>query len=165
MVAAGLSPTQTIVLYGAVAAAVYALVSLAEHLLRRRRRKWMEEMARKILAGEGRFGAEPLIVDIPLTDDGFVTPPPGRREEVRWDQVVEIDTYKEDTWSSDIIYLLFALADGRQVRIHERTSGWMPLVEEMEKRFGIDPKWWWDVQLPTFAQKFTILWKAGEEVR
>ncbi|MCY2932081.1 MAG: hypothetical protein NTV86_21830 [Planctomycetota bacterium] len=164
MAAASPSLIENIALFGVVAAAMYALWSLAEGLRRRRRRKWMEETARKILAGEGRYGVEPLIVDLPLTDDGFVTPPPGRREEVRWEQVVEIDTYKEDMGSSDLICLLFTLADGRRVTIHEQTSGWMPLTEEMEKRFGIDPKWWWDIQRPTFAQKFTVLWRSADKM-
>ena len=83
----------------------------------------------------------------------------------RWDDIVEIQTYKIDLLIYDDICLAFKAA-GWWYEISESDIGFSQLTRAMQERFpSIDPQWYFTVMLPAFAPNRRTLWKGHCDLR
>lgn len=81
---------------------------------------------------------------------------------VRWADVVRIQTYKVDLFTTDCICLLFELRDGRPpVQISEEWQGFADLFEPLSAAFPSVPSdWYMEVMSPAFETKHRVLYDA-----
>src|ERR1044072_4672036 len=104
---------------------------------------------------------EPIIIRVEIHDDGFTT----YREDnfveyFRWNEKNFICTYKVDCYTYDMIWLGFVLQDEREIQIREETKGFADFSSKVSETFlSIDKQWYFKVQLPPFAENFTILFE------
>ncbi len=97
---------------------------------------------------------------IRLLDDGFAVD----RDEVeifrvRWEEVLEIVTFKRDLLTTDCVCLAFRCSE-RNVysEVNEEIPGFAQLIDELPYRFAaIDSEWFNKVTQPPFATSFTRL--------
>lgn len=109
---------------------------------------------------------EPRIVRVQPSDGGFVAVWRDERvEEQKWSEVEQIITYKVDCYIYDMIWLAFERR-GRDeaIQIPEEAEGFADLMEALLKTFPeIDPKWYFTVMQPAFAENFTVLYERRPE--
>ena len=99
-----------------------------------------------------------------LAPDGFHFPKNQSESEpieVKWEQVDEIVTWKDDLWAYDDIRLGFHLADtGLWISLSEEQPGFCRVVEEMERRFPAIPgDWFQRVMFPAFVPNYAVLFR------
>ena len=82
---------------------------------------------------------------------------------VRWADVGEIATWKEDLFAYDLICVGFRLAGGTaDVVIDERQGGYEAVVAAMARQFpSIPERWEHAVAFPAFVANYTVLFKKG----
>lgn len=98
-----------------------------------------------------------------LLDDGFevLEDSSGTSVRVSWADVVQIDTYKVDLLTTDMICVQFILTDERCVTISEEWEGFADVAGAMLERFpDISRNWFVEVMHPAFATNFTTLFEA-----
>ncbi len=95
-----------------------------------------------------------------LTDPGFRLEKAGKCEyDVRWSQIVEIQTYKHDFFSYDMICLAFRIGAGEWVEAWESMPGFSALVVRMQETLPSVPADWFQVVMhPAFARNQRTLW-------
>ena len=97
-----------------------------------------------------------------LTNDGFqvIFKETQRIEDtIRWDDIIEIRTYKRDCFSYDKICLLFIINRHVPTEIAEGFEGFIEISEQMCRHFPtISADWYSDVMLPAFATNDTRLY-------
>ena len=80
---------------------------------------------------------------------------------IRWDNVIEIVTFKRDFWMYDDVRLEFRLSDNC-CKISEDCVNFRALVESMQRRFPeIPADWRHEVTHPAFATNLRTLWKRA----
>ncbi len=99
-----------------------------------------------------------------LTDVGFRLEKGGKCEyDVRWEQILEIQTYKHDFFSYDMICLAFRIGAEEWVEAWESMPGFMALAERMQEAFPSVPADWFGVVMhPAFAPNQRTLWVQSE---
>jgi hypothetical protein len=80
--------------------------------------------------------------------------------DVRWAQIDQITTRKQDLVTFDAIYLGFRRRDtDRWLKVPEDCAGFMDLAEEMRRRFPSIPSGWYlQVMQPAFQTNLTLLY-------
>jgi hypothetical protein len=107
---------------------------------------------------------------IHLLSDGFRVDRSGHIETVKWCDIREIVAFKRDILTYDVICVGFCLADREYdlakderldgVEIHEEMTGFMDLVQDMQRKFPAIPKnWYIEIMTPAFETIWTTLWK------
>jgi hypothetical protein len=83
------------------------------------------------------------------------------RTAIDWADVQEIQTYKIDLWSYDVICLAFRVAD-QWYECSEEDHGFSELFQVLSLRYpSIDPDWYSRVMQPPFASNLRVLWKCA----
>lgn len=78
---------------------------------------------------------------------------------VLWADVREVAGFKQDYWSFDEICLGFRVeGSDNYVWSGEQDNGFVHFRAEVERRFNLDPSWFWDIMVPAFEEKWTSLW-------
>jgi len=80
----------------------------------------------------------------------------------RWSDVKQIITYKHDLFSTDEIRVGFLAATEADswLEISEEWSGFKEAIARMEELFpSIPGDWFWEVAVPAFDRKETVLWE------
>ncbi len=100
-----------------------------------------------------------------LTEDGFRLQKRGRcKYEVRWDEVVEIQTFKRDLFTTDEICLGFCLVGDERVEAWESMIGFEAFSERVRAVFpSIPGDWLAQVVQPPFATNQRTLWRRAEK--
>ena len=81
---------------------------------------------------------------------------------VGWSQVNQINAFKRDLFSIDLICFEFYLEKGTVVEVDEEMENFDRLVEVLPVRFeGFDTGWWDKVAKPAFATNFTEVWRRS----
>ena len=97
-----------------------------------------------------------------VTDDEVIVCCAGSEtSRFRWDEVLEVVTFKRDFGSYDDIRLAFRL-DEVWVEVSEESEGWSTLAEAMAKRIpGIPAEWYSAVMFPAFETIYRVLFRKG----
>ncbi len=96
---------------------------------------------------------------IDVRDEGFTIALKSGTKKVLWEDIQEINAYKDDLMTYDMICLDIVLKDS-VVKITEEVGGWSEFTEELNKVFpSIDKEWYVNIMLPAFATNFTTLFK------
>ena len=82
--------------------------------------------------------------------------------EVAWSRVEEVAAWKDDVFAYDIICVgLRTAVDPQYVWCDEEADGWVELIDELDRRFGIGIAWLSRIAQPPFAENRTVLWRSG----
>lgn len=77
----------------------------------------------------------------------------------RWDEILEIVTFKRDLFIHDDIRLAFRLDHG-WLEVGEDAQGWSELTEQMRRQFPeIPTDWYTTVMFPPFETCYRLLYK------
>ncbi len=84
--------------------------------------------------------------------------------EVRWGEVHEIKTWKDDLFAYDEIRLGFRFGETGALGLNEVQPGFVEAVKEMQRRVPTVPEnWYSEIMVPAFATKYTVLYKRESE--
>lgn len=84
---------------------------------------------------------------------------PAASFDIRWDDVIEIRTYKHDLFAIDTICLAFVMTQpDAGIEIWEEDEGYKEVVSAMERRFPIPDDWWRKVAFPAFVTNERVLY-------
>jgi hypothetical protein len=80
--------------------------------------------------------------------------------EVRWEDVKEVVTWKDDLFAVDLINLGFRVTDSPEyLGVNEEELGWRELGERLPAALPALPKDWWTVVMqPPFATNWATIW-------
>lgn len=84
-----------------------------------------------------------------------------QKGQINWRDVAEIRASKRDSGAVDQICLDFGTGDS-WTTVTEDDSGWKVLLDEIERRFSIDPIWRQTIWRPAFAENLTQLYSRRE---
>jgi hypothetical protein len=83
--------------------------------------------------------------------------------EILWKNVLRIDAYKHDLYSTDLVCLLFVISDD-EYEVNEEMIGWKELIENLQhedlKVIDYDT-WWPKVVQPPFAENRMNVYKRN----
>ena len=82
--------------------------------------------------------------------------------QIRWADVAEVATWKLDLFAFDLLCLgLRPEAGADYLTCNESHEGWVALLHELKRRFGVKEEAWWPaVVVPAFEENFTLLWRC-----
>jgi hypothetical protein len=84
------------------------------------------------------------------------------KESFLWDQVIRIETYKDDLYTTDLICLEFELENGCVYLAHEESPGFVELTENMNRVFSnLDSDWFVTVMAPAFKRNQRVLYEKN----
>jgi hypothetical protein len=96
---------------------------------------------------------------IEIRDDGFTVALKSGAKDILWKDIQEINAYKDDLMTYDVICLDIILTDS-VVKITEEVEGWSDFTEKLNKVFpAIDKEWYINIMLPAFETNFITLFK------
>lgn len=109
---------------------------------------------------------EPRITAVETTSDGFITHrEDGFTEQVYWQEVELIATYKVDCFSYDTVWLAFVMEGEEEVQVPEYAENFQSFIETDSSIFSdINPCWFFDVTQEGFAENFTILFRRKASI-
>ena len=116
------------------------------------------QIAERKARNEREFGR------LALTEVGFRLDKQGKcTYVVQWDQIVEIQTYKLDFWSFDMVCLGFRIGADEWVEAWESMPGFLELADRMKIQFPSVPDDWWEaVVVHAFACNQRTLWMRAD---
>lgn len=78
---------------------------------------------------------------------------------VNWADILEIATWKEDLWSTDLICIEFRVSENDLwYSCNEEELGWKELLLKLEQQFQVTNSWWSRVAFPAFVPNWTCIW-------
>ncbi|GAB4140070.1 MAG: hypothetical protein Tsb009_09290 [Planctomycetaceae bacterium] len=103
---------------------------------------------------------------ITFDDDGFsVERKSADSVRMKWDEVREIQAYKADLFSYDLICWVFLGKDDVWVEVNEEMVGFAKLEKHIEKRFEFEDRdWFHKVAFPAFETNLMTLWKNTKTI-
>ncbi len=101
--------------------------------------------------------------DIRVERDGFELFSKGRSSAfVRWMEIKEIDAYKVDAVSYDLLCVSFRYRSGDKdlfVEVHEEAAGYRELMCAVETRFPVKQNWWREAVFGDRPEA-VVVWRA-----
>ncbi len=84
------------------------------------------------------------------------------RVSIAWQDINRIETFKQDLFTTDCIYLAFHLRTTETpILVSEESTGFADLFTPMQTAFpSIPERWYFDVMHPAFKTNFTVLYNA-----
>jgi hypothetical protein len=103
----------------------------------------------------------PRIIELEMTDDGFITyRDDGFVEKVYWQEIKAIYTYKVDCYGYDTIWLAFEREEKEEVQVPEDAKPFGDFMTAVNQAFpNLNARWYFDVMLPVFAENLTVLFE------
>ena len=129
--------------------------------------QWWLHLLGGLLQRRGHLGGT-CLPELWVASDGFhMSNRRSRAIHVRWDDIDQIVTWKEDVMVYDDIWLGFHRRSTEDwVRIGEQQSNFMNVAIEMRRHFpAIAEGWYFEVMEPVFERKFTVLYHEQPKPR
>jgi hypothetical protein len=103
----------------------------------------------------------PRIIELEITDDGFITRrDDGYTEQVYWQEIKAIYTYKNDCFGYDSIWLAFEREEKEEVHVPEDAKTFGDFRTAVNQAFpNLNAEWYFDVMQPPFAENLTVLFE------
>jgi hypothetical protein len=80
---------------------------------------------------------------------------------VEWNAISRILAWKQDMGIYDNICLTFSRFNRDEVlTCDEDSEGWPHLLDELARRYSLDPGWWSKVAFPAFETNLMVLWNS-----
>ena len=95
-----------------------------------------------------RLASRPIITSMA---DGFAVEDGARTLIIRLDEIEQVEIYKRDELTIDLICFGIVLEDGDRIMLHEDIPGFDSMVEVLEQLAGFATGWRDTVVLPPFA--------------
>ncbi len=97
-----------------------------------------------------------------VEESGITCSQKERKASFAWDEVPRISAFEKDLLTTDCICVCIELENGSCV-FDEDTTGFMDVVEVMQKRFpSIPPDWLPEIAVPAFETNLRVLYQVED---
>lgn len=101
-------------------------------------------------------------MSIEIKDNGFCITLTTQIREVLWEDIEEINAYKKDLFTYDLVCIDIILQES-VITITEEIKGWENFLEAMNKAYALLDKNWYSKITPSpFETNFTVLYKKAK---